>query len=108
MNRPLPAAILLVPLLLAGPALAQSSDPNGPGSNGTGPNGTGPTRSTTAPRDPGGATAGTNPASQSRMDTTVDRIDRKLLDQEKTRPNLPGQAPSPSQTQPGGVDPAPH
>jgi len=56
-----------------------------------------------APRNPGAATAGTSPASQHKMNDTVDRIDQHLLNAEKDRPNLPGQAPSPSQTSPGGT-----
>jgi hypothetical protein len=78
-----------LPLLLAPPASAQTRDA---------------ARSTTAaPRNPGGVSAGTLPANQGKMNDTVGQIDNKLLNEEKTRPSLPGQSPSPSQTQPGGT-----
>ena len=72
----------------------------------TGPASTG--QPTIAPRNPGGVTAGTNPANQGRMNNTVGQISGKLLNEEKSRPNLPGQAPSPSQTMPGGTASTPH
>ena len=62
----------------------------------------------TAPRNPGGITAGTSSGNQGRMNSTVGQIDNKLLNQEKSRPTLPGQAPSPSQAQPGGTASTPH
>lgn len=62
-----------------------------------------PDATATAPRSPGGITAGATPANQPKMDRTVEQIDSKLLGQEKDRPRLPGQAPSPSQTEPGGT-----
>ncbi|MGI4744800.1 MAG: hypothetical protein ACRYGI_18900 [Janthinobacterium lividum] len=68
---------------------------------GPGPTRTGQTE--VAPRNPGAATTGTLPASQHKMNNTVDRIDQHLLNAEKDRPNLPGQTPSPSQTSPGGT-----
>lgn len=56
-----------------------------------------------APRNPGAAATGTLPASQHKMNDTVDRIDQNLLNEEKDRPKLPEQTPSPSQTVPGGT-----
>ncbi len=104
----LPNLAALLALALPLPALAQTApgtaarnpDVTAPGVE-TGPTSTG--QATTAPRNPGGITAGTNPADQGRMNTTVGQISGKLLNQEKSRPNLPGQAPSPSQTLPGGT-----
>ncbi|WP_419730411.1 hypothetical protein [Lichenicola sp.] len=87
-------ALLLV-AALAVPALAQAQ---------TGPSGTGSgTASMTAPRNPDGRSSGTMPRDRGRMDNTVDRIDSKLLNEEKDRPTIPGQTPSPSQTMPGGT-----
>lgn len=68
---------------------------------GSGPTGAGQTE--VAPRNPGAEAAGASPASQHKMNNTVDQIDQHLLDAEKDRPKLPGQAPSPSQTAPGGT-----
>jgi hypothetical protein len=67
------------------------------------PGSTGAGQAAVAPRDPGAATTGTLPARQHKMDDTVDRIDQHLLNAEKDRPALPGQAPSPSQTVQGGT-----
>lgn len=50
-----------------------------------------------APRTPGGVSAGTTPADQPRMDRTVSQTSQKLLNEERDRPLLPGQAPTPSQ-----------
>lgn len=105
--------LLLLALLSPLPVLAQTSagtaarnrDVTAPGVE-TGPTSTG--QATTAPRNPGGITAGTNPGNQQRMNSTVGQIDSKLLNQERNRPPLPGQAPSPSQTQPGGTASTPH
>ena len=112
MNR-LPKALLLLALGAPSVALAQTSagtaarnpDVTAPGVE-TGPTSTG--QATTAPRNPGGITAGTNSGNQGRMNSTVGQIDNKLLNQEKSRPTLPGQAPSPSQAQPGGTASTPH
>jgi hypothetical protein len=59
--------------------------------------------SVVSPRTPGGVSAGATPANQTKMNQTVQGIGQKLLDQEKDRPRLPGQTPSPSQTMPGGT-----
>ncbi|MCQ8276848.1 hypothetical protein NFI95_00085 [Acetobacteraceae bacterium KSS8] len=68
-----------------------------------------PAQGAISPRTPGGDNAGTTTQNQHRMDATVGGIDRHLLKQEKDRPRLPGQAPSPSQTLPGGTAaPQPH
>ena len=109
----LPKFAMLLALISPLPALAQTSagtaarnpDVTAPGVE-TGPTSAG--KATTAPRNPGGITAGTNPGNQGRMNSTVGQIDSKLLNQEKSRPNLPGQAPSPSQTMPGGTASTPH
>ena len=112
MNQ-LPKLLLLLALGVSSSALAQTSsgtaarnpDVTAPGI-GTGPTSTG--QATTAPRNPGGITAGTNSGDQGRINNTVGQIDNKLLNQEKSRPTLPGQAPSPSQAQPGGTASTPH
>ncbi len=112
MNR-LPKALLLLALASPLPALAQTSagtaarnpDVTAPGIE-TGATSRG--QAVTAPRNPGGITAGTNPGNQGRANDAVGQIDNKLLDQEKSRPSLPGQAPSPSQTRPGGTASTPH
>lgn len=62
-----------------------------------------PTHGIIAPRTPGGTSAGAVQGDQGRMNATVGGIDNHLLEQEKDRPRLPGQAPSPSQTLPGGT-----
>ncbi len=112
MNR-LPKALLLLALGMPSSGFAQTStgtaarnpDVTAPGVE-TGPTSTG--QATTAPRNPGGITAGTNSSDQRRMNSTVGQIDNKLLNQEKSRPSLPGQAPSSSQAQPGGTASIPH
>ncbi len=109
----LPKIAVLLALASPLPAMAQTSagtaarngDVTGRGVE-TGQTSTG--HAVTAPRNPGGITAGTNPGNQGRMNSTVGQISSKLLDQEKSRPNLPGQAPSPSQTRPGGTASTPH
>ena len=109
----LPLLAVLLALVSPLPALAQTAsgtaarngDVTGRGVE-TGPTSAG--QPTTAPRNPGGVTAGTNPANQGRMNSTVGQISGKLLNEEKSRPNLPGQAPSPSQTMPGGTASTPH
>ncbi len=78
--RALRLAALLA--LAAGPAWAQTAPSTGPVA--------------TAPRDPSTASAGLTAPSPQRTDQTVQDIDRRLLSQEKDRPRLPGQAPSPS------------
>ncbi len=77
-------ALRLVALLAlaAGPAAAQTTPSSGPVA--------------TAPRNPSTASAGLTASSPQRTDHTVEGIDRRLLSQEKDRPHLPGQAPSPS------------
>ena len=93
-RHPTIALFLALPLMLAAPALAQT---------------TSVAKSTqSAPRNPGGDTAGTTTGDQGKMNSTVGQIDSKLLNQEKTRPTLPGQPPSPSQTEPGGTAAKPH
>ncbi len=62
-----------------------------------------PSEGAISPRTPGGNSAGTTQQNQGRMNATVGGIDRHLLRQEKDRPRLPNQAPSPSQTLPGGT-----
>lgn len=94
---------VLLALVLAGsalPALAQTEpqiqklgQPQGPSHGAV----------AVAPRDPSGASAGTTTGNQPRMNQTVQEVGSKLLDQEKDRPRLPGQIPSPSQTLPGGT-----
>ena len=109
----LPPIVLLLALASPLPALAQTApgtaarnpDVTAPGVE-TGPTSTG--QATTAPRNPGGITAGTNPGNQGRMNNTVGQISSKLLNQERSRPNLPGQAPSASQTLSGGTASTPH
>ena len=86
------AALLLAALAVPATGHAQTSGA-GPSSGNS---------SIAAPRNADGGTSGTLPRNRSRMDNTVDRIDSKLLNEEKDRPNIPGQAPSPSQTLPGG------
>ena len=49
-----------------------------------------------APRNPSAASAGLTASTPQPANRTVDQIDRKLLSEEKDRPHLPGQAPSPS------------
>ena len=49
-----------------------------------------------APRNPSAASAGLTASTPQRTDQTVDQIDGRLLSEEKDRPRLPGQAPSPS------------
>jgi len=90
MRRVLPGVAVLLAMGVA-PALAQTQSTAQSNS------------SVVSPRTPGGISAGATPANQGRMDQTVQGIDRKLLDQEKDRPRLPGQTPSPSQTMPGGT-----
>ena len=112
MNR-LPKALLLLTLGAPLSALAQTSsgtaarnpDVTAPGVE-TGPTSTG--QATTAPRNPGGITAGTSSGDQGRMNSTVGQIDNKLLDQQKSRPALPGQAAAPAQARPGGTASTPH
>ncbi len=109
----LPPIVLLLALASPLPALAQTApgtaarnpDVTAPGVE-AGPTSTG--EATTAPRTPGSITAGTNLANQGKTNSTVGQISSKLLNQEKSRPNLPGQAPSPSQTLPGGTASTPH
>ena len=68
--------------LAAGPAAAQTAASSGPVA--------------TAPRTPSAGSAGLTASGPQRTDRTVQDIDRRLLSQEKDRPHLPGQAPSPS------------
>lgn len=56
-----------------------------------------------APRNPGVASTGVADGDRARTAGTVDGIDRHLLQQEKDRPRLPNQAPTASQTLPGGT-----
>ena len=90
MKRTLQAAALGLLAIGAMPALAQTESVARSGNT------------PVSPRDPGVSTAQT-PASQGRIDQTVQGIDQKLLNQEKDRPRIPGQVPSPSQTKPGGT-----
>ena len=89
----LPVAALLS--LASVSALAQTAAPPGP---------------VTAPRNPSPATAGVTTPGTQPAGRTVQDIDRKLLSQEKDRPRLPNQAPSPSQggTSTGAVSTATH
>ncbi len=77
--------------LAAAPAMAQVSAPP------AGQPSAKPTEPTMAPRNPSAAAAGLTATSPAHTDRTVGAIDRKLLFEEKDRPHLPGQAPSPSQ-----------
>lgn len=88
--------LTLIGLVLSSQGRAQTASPAAPSpSSGSG--------NLVSPRNPGGVSAGAVDGSQHKMDSTVQQIDHKLLSQEKDRPRLPGQAPSPSQTMPGGV-----
>ncbi|MBE7212664.1 MAG: hypothetical protein INR65_16740 [Gluconacetobacter diazotrophicus] len=86
--------LLLAALLLAtaSPALAQQTMT---------PSGGDKSIPDIAPRDPGHT--GVMHGRQKRATNTVEGIDRHLLREERDRPNIPGQAPSPSQTEPGGT-----
>lgn len=93
MKRTLIVSMLGAAVVAGSPASAQMSNrmADQPGSTAV------------APRTPGGISAGATPQNQPKMDRTVDQIDSKLLNQEKDRPRLPNQSPSPSQTLPGGI-----
>ncbi len=62
-----------------------------------------PTGNAVAPRNPGLASTGIAEGDRARTAGTVDGIDRHLLLAEKDRPRLPNQAPTASQTLPGGT-----
>ena len=83
----LPAAALAHTALVQ-TALAQTAPPAG---------------NAVAPRNPGLASTGIAEGDRSRTAGTVDGIDRHLLQAEKDRPRLPNQAPTASQTLPGGT-----
>ncbi len=89
MTRMLQTASMMLLMTAVLPAMAQTQSV---GQSGNTP---------ISPRNPGIATSQA-PAAQGQVTNTVEGIDNKLLNQEKDRPRLPGQVPSPSQTQPGG------
>ena len=89
MTRLLQAASLMLLASAVVPAMAQTQSVGQSGNT------------SISPRNPGIATS-QNPAAQGQVTRTVEGIDNKLLNQEKDRPRLPGQTPSPSQTAPGG------
>ncbi len=62
-----------------------------------------PTGNAVAPRNPGVASTGIAEGDRARTAGTVDGIDRHLLRAERDRPRLPNQAPTASQTLPGGT-----